>query len=267
MPDPDNVVPFARDASPPADDEPEIPNQPESKTASAHRASRPKWETASRERVKQALKKYARPLSDLAERDANEGDTRLLVTDFLCEGLGYDKYTDLTTEYRVRGEFADFGVRIDDEMVAFIEVKRIRTKLGAKQLRQVQSYAANEGVSWMILTNGAEWHLYHLSDTVPLVNELLFTVDLLGSESPSSKVDDLFYLSREAMKRNQIEELWKAKRATRPQALAELLRSQSVVDSIRKELWRKTGHRVQADEIVRLLEETVLRPECLEPSK
>lgn len=42
------------------------------------------------------------PLADLIERDANEGDTRLLVTDFLCEGLGFDKYEPLTTEYQLR---------------------------------------------------------------------------------------------------------------------------------------------------------------------
>ena len=57
-----------------------------------------KWELDTRERLKVALRKFSKQLADLAERDANEGDTRLLVTDFLCEGLGYDKYADLTTE-------------------------------------------------------------------------------------------------------------------------------------------------------------------------
>ena len=52
----------------------------------------PKWETDARERVKVAMKRFSKPLADLVARDANEGDTRLLVTDFLCEGLGYDKY-------------------------------------------------------------------------------------------------------------------------------------------------------------------------------
>lgn len=66
--------------------------------------SAPKWETDARERVRTAVRRYARPLADLIARDANEGDTRLLVTDFLCEGLGYDKYEDLTTEYQVKGD-------------------------------------------------------------------------------------------------------------------------------------------------------------------
>ena len=81
----------------------------------------PKWETEARERVKAAIKRFSKPLADLVARDANEGDTRLLVTDFLCEGLGYDKYAHLTTEYEVKGDFADYGVRIDKELVAFIE--------------------------------------------------------------------------------------------------------------------------------------------------
>lgn len=43
----------------------------------------PKWETDARERVKAAIKKFSKPLADLVARDANEGDTRLLVTDLL----------------------------------------------------------------------------------------------------------------------------------------------------------------------------------------
>ena len=71
-----------------------------------------------------------------------------------CDALGFDKYADLTTEYQVKGEFADYGVRIDRELIAFIEVKRVATKLAPKHLRQVEMYAVNEGVEWVLLTNG-----------------------------------------------------------------------------------------------------------------
>jgi len=60
--------------------------------------SAPKWETEARDRLKTAIRRFSKPLADLVARDANEGDTRLLVTDFLCDGLGFDKYADLTTE-------------------------------------------------------------------------------------------------------------------------------------------------------------------------
>lgn len=58
----------------------------------------PQWEDKARERLKNALRKFSKPLSEMASRGANETDTRLLVTDFICDGLGYDKYQDLDTD-------------------------------------------------------------------------------------------------------------------------------------------------------------------------
>jgi hypothetical protein len=225
--------------------------------------SMPKWEAEARDRVKAAIRRFSKPLAELAERDANEGDTRLLVTDFLCDALGYDKYADLTTEYQVKGEFADYGIRIDKDLIAFIEVKRIATKLAAKHLRQVEMYAVNEGVEWVILTNGAVWQVYHLTAGLPVVIDLAFEANLLGEETVTQKANQLFYLTQESFKRRQIDELWKTKRATSPKSMAEVLVSETVADAIRKELRRKTGENVEIKEITRLLRETVVRPECL----
>lgn len=227
----------------------------------------PKWESDARERLKNAIKKFNKPLSELVARDANEGDTRLLVTDFLCEGLGYDKYTDLTTEYLVKGEFADYGIRIDKQLVAFIEVKRVATKLDKKHLRQVEMYAVNEGVEWVVLTNGADWKVYHITGGLPVIIDLALDVNLLSEdESLQSKANRLFYLTRESLKRRQIDELWKAKRATSPQSLARVITAPVVVAIIQKELKRQTGHSVDADDLSHLLKTTVLRPECFEKS-
>lgn len=222
----------------------------------------PKWESETRERLKASIRRFSKPLSDMAERDANEGDTRLLVTDFLCEGLGFDKFSDLTTEYQVKGEFADYGVRVDKELVAFIEVKRVATKLAAKHLRQVQNYALNEGVEWVLLTNGAQWQAYHITAKMPVEVDLALEVDLLGEETQAQKANQLFYLTRESLKRRQIDDLWKARRATSPQSLAAVLNSEPVLTAIRKELRRETGHKVEETEISELLRDTVLRPEC-----
>jgi hypothetical protein len=176
------------------------PLAPQPRRVSARSA--PKWETDARDRVRAEIRRCAKPLADLIARDANEGDTRMLVTDFLCEGLGYDKYEDLTTEYQVRGEFADYGVRIAKQLVAFIEVKRCTTRLGAKHLRQVEMYAVNEGVEWMILTNGQVWQVWHLTAGLPVVLDLALEVDLLGEGGPAHKADTLFYLSKEAFRRH-----------------------------------------------------------------
>ena len=223
----------------------------------------PKWEIVARERMRAAIKKFGKPLTDLVARDANEGDTRLLVTDMLCEGFGFDKYSELTTEYRVKGEFADYGIRLDKELIAFLEVKRVTTKLAAKHLRQVETYAVNEGVEWVILTSGVVWQVYHITGGLPIVVDLALEVDLLSENTLGQKANQLYYLTKESLKRRQIDALWQAKRATSPKSLAKVLCSETVVTAIRKELKRTTGQSVTEVEIVRLLNETVLVPECI----
>jgi len=209
----------------------------------------PKWELDARERVRAGIRRYSKPLAELVARDANEGDTRLLVTDFLCDALGYDKYSDLTTEYQVRGEFADYGIRIDKQLVAFIEVKRVATKLSEKHLRQVEMYAVNEGIEWMILTNGVVWHVYHLTPGMPVTIDLAMSVDLLGEGQPAAKAHQMFYLTREALKRHLIDDLWKAKRATSPASLAKVIKSPAVLTSIRRELRRQTGFAIDEKQL------------------
>lgn len=223
----------------------------------------PKWEAQARDDLKAGIRRFAKPLADMHARDANEGDTRLLVTDFLCYALGYDKFEDLTTEYLVKGEFADYGIRIEKDLVAFLEVKRITTKLGTKHLRQVEMYAVNEGVEWILLTNGAEWQVYHLTGGLPVVVDLVMIVNLLDDSPVQKKVDQLYYLTRESMKREQITELWRARRATSPKSLAQALLSEPVTTALRRELKRATGHAIEADELTKLLRETVLLGECL----
>lgn len=230
----------------------------------APRSTSPKWEIDARDALKAAIRKFNKPLKDLVARDANEGDTRLLVTDFLTEGFGYDKYADLTTEYQVKGDFADYGIRIDKELVAFLETKRVATKLSMKHLRQVQMYAVNEGVEWLILTNGSEWQVYHLTGGLPVVTDLAFKVDLLAETTVAEKADSLFYLCRESLKRRQMDDLWKAKAASSPKSIGKVLLSEAVLKTMKGELRRQTGQRIEEAEIAAVLRETILRPECFE---
>jgi hypothetical protein len=235
---------------------------PDSATPPAARPKTPKWESDARERLKVGIRKFSKPLADFIARDVNEADTRFLVTDFLCEALGYDKFSDLTAEFAIKGDFADFGLRVDKQLVALIEVKRVTTKLVERHLHQVQQYGANEGLEWLMLTNGAQWQVYHLDSTLPITVELVFEADLLGPDQPARKADRLFPITREGMKHGVIDEVWRAKRATAPRAIAKVLTSPAVVTAVRKELRRQTDYSATDEEVLGLVRATV-SPECL----
>jgi hypothetical protein len=89
-------------------------------------------------------------------------------------------------------------------------------------------------------------------------------VDLLGDLTVGQKTDELFYLTRESMKRGQMDELWQARRATAPKSLAQVLLTDAVTEAVRKELRRKPGQRVERAKVSRLLRETVIHPDCFD---
>ena len=228
---------------------------------SATKTRVPVWEDNAKQSIKAGIRKFSKPLGELVSRDANEGDTRLLITDFLCEALGYDKFEDLTTEYAVRYEFADYGIRINKQLIAFIEVKRAAQQLSSKHLRQVETYAVKEGLEWLILTNGQMWQVYHVTAATgrPVQTELLFETDLLGDETPAKKTDKLFLIHREALKKNAIADEWRKRAATSPTAIARALVSESVVDAIRKEIRSHTRFNADGGDLERLIRTEVVR--------
>jgi hypothetical protein len=47
------------------------------------------------------LKKYQKVLATAKQRDIGEADTVTIITDFLCDALGYDKYKEVSSEHAV----------------------------------------------------------------------------------------------------------------------------------------------------------------------
>ena len=207
------------------------------------------WEQKSRDSLKAFIKKNLKTLAMLEERDAVEADTRTFVTDMLVEGFGYDKYLELTSEMRIQHEFADIGIRLDQDEVAIVEIKRVKLNLKEQQLRQVKTYAANKGLSWAILTNGRIWQVYRISETTPITDHLMFSVDLLGEDSVAEKAEKLWLISREAMKRGLINNEWKTVSALSTDNVKSALLSEASMKAIRAQLRADTQQLVDPDKL------------------
>lgn len=94
------------------------------------------------------------------EEGYKEADTRKIVSDMLSEYLGWDKFENVTAEQMIGSRYADFVVKTDDEEVFVVEVKQIGLKLKETHLNQARQYAVDEGIDWIILTNGDDWQVY-----------------------------------------------------------------------------------------------------------
>src|SRR5690348_13454936 len=113
------------------------------------------------DRIVAGLKKYPKILAAAIDRDINEADTVVIVTDFLSEVLGFDKYSgEISREFSIRSAFSVLGIKVGGNLLYLIEVKAVGLGLKEGHLRQAVDYAANHGVEWVVLTNGATWNVY-----------------------------------------------------------------------------------------------------------
>src|SRR5687768_17856622 len=128
------------------------------------------------ERAKGGLRKYQRAFEAARSRDVNESDTCVILSDFLADVLGYDKYSEVTTEFAVRSTFCDLAIKTDGRLQFLIEVKSVGTDLKDNHMRQATDYAANQGVDWVLLTNGGQWKAYKLKFEKPIQTEEVFFI-------------------------------------------------------------------------------------------
>src|SRR5690606_7428578 len=105
------------------------------------------------------LKRYQPILSAAKARDVGEADTVTIIKDMLADVFGYDKYSDVTSEHSIRGTYCDLAIKIDGQLETLIEVKAIGLELKDQHVKQATDYAANQGVDWVLLTNGVAWRV------------------------------------------------------------------------------------------------------------
>jgi hypothetical protein len=221
------------------------------------------------ERAKPALRKYQKLFADARVRDVNESDTVVIVSDFLSDVLGYDKYKDLTTEFAIRCTFCDLAIKFDGKLSYLIEVKSIGTDLKENHVRQAVDYGAKQGCEWVILTNGAEWKAYRIRYEQPLDYDLAFSVDLLATDAKlSEQLQLLSLIAKESGSGKEIDRFWQHKEATSRYVIAQLFLQDSILGVVRRELRKLSpGVKVDRDELTALISNEILKRDVLEGEK
>ena len=219
-----------------------------------------------RDRLVSGLRRLTPVIQQQKTRDVSEADTVTVVKDVLCEVFGYDKYAELTSEHCIRGTYCDLAIKIDDKLAQLVEVKAVGTPLDDRHVKQVIDYAANQGVEWVLLTNGWMWRIYHVIFAKPIDKRLLAEVDLTAVDGRKSDQLELLYLfTKEGFGKGAHVELRDRQDATNRFMLAALLlHNESVKGSIRRELRRVVGVLVSDEEIQRALRDEVLKRETLD---
>ncbi len=221
------------------------------------------------ERLVNGIKKYQPILASAKSRDVGEADTVTIIKDMFQDIFGYDKYSELTSEFAIRGTYCDLATKIDGVVQTLIEVKSIGLDLKDQHVKQAVDYAANQGVDWVLLTNGACWRVYHLTFSKPIVHELVVDIDFTTLNSRNTHDLDLLYLwCKEGWQRSVLGEYHIQQQALSRFFIGAMLQTDPVLEVIRRELRRVSPDvRIDIEQIENVLINEVIKRDVIEGDK
>lgn len=205
-------------------------------------------------RLREYRKKYLTKKQNL---ELDESATRLMVNYFLTEVLGYEELEEIKTEYNIRGEYADYVIQLTRKKHFVIEVKSIQLDLNERHLRQSTSYAANEGIDWILLFNGKQIELYRVIFAKPISVHKVFAYDLADLSAMKEMSQNLVFLCKSSVTKNDLEAYWKKFDALSAPNLIKNLYTLDVVNCVRRKLRQSTGIPFSQDDVLDALHELV----------
>ncbi len=192
-----------------------------------------------------------------AKADGNEAETRARVRHIFGTIMGYDTFKHITAEYAIHGAgdtvHCDIAVQLSHEEPSkpdlLVELKRVNIDLTPKHLGQAASYAINKGCEWVLLTNGKEWKLYHISFGKPPQTKLIESWDLLN--------DDLLVLSKKFeiisyknVRKQGLDKLWEKRNVLTASNMLKAILSEESIRLCQRRIKKATDVTVSPEDIV-----------------
>jgi hypothetical protein len=217
-------------------------------------------------RITTQLKRYQAILANLQKRDVSEADTVTVINDMLADICGYDKYLHITSQYAIRGTYVDLAVKVDEDIRFLIEVKAVGLELKDAHVKQAIDYAANEGIEWVVLTNGVLWRIYKVHFGQPIEKILVCELDAITTNVRNPEVIECFgNLSREGFSKGTMAELLLHKQVTSKFTVAAVLQTDFILEVLRREIRRmSSGVKIEVEYLRSVLRDEVLKRDLVD---
>lgn len=221
------------------------------------------------DRLQEQVKNFQKIAEQQKARDVSEADTVTLVKDILASIFGYDKYQELTSEQQIKGTFCDLAVRVDGKIRYLIECKSAGVTLNATHLRQALNYGMNQGIEWVILTNAVEWRVYRIKFGQPPVEEELFQLDFLTTNTKNEDdLQKLFMLCKEAVVSDALDTFHQVAQIFNKHTVSVVLQTEVVLNALRKELRRLFPElKIETAQLSEMLLTDVLKRDAIDGEK
>lgn len=154
-------------------------------------------------------------------------------------------------------------------MQALIEVKAIGLELKEQHVKQAVDYAANQGVDWVVLTNGMHWRVYNVIFAKPINQELIVEFDFCSFNPRNDEhLATLYLFCKEGWVKSVLGDYQLQRQALSRFFLGALILSEPVLEVVRRELRRTMPDvKIELEQIATVLSSEVLKREVLDGEK
>lgn len=218
------------------------------------------------------VKKFQPIVKKAQDMDINESDTVTIISDMLFEIFGYDKYTEITSEFAIKKTFCDLAIKINGMPKLLIEAKAAGLNLKEQHIRQAVDYGANSGIEWVVLTNSVTWKVYKIGFGKPVTADLVYEFDM--TEINTKKQNDLealFYLCKESMSkgnRSFLDEYHDQQQLVNKFTIGQILLADPVLDAVRKTIKKMSADvKVSNEEIQKIIAEEIVKRDVLDDDR
>lgn len=199
--------------------------------------------------IRKPLKKML-PLFLQAQKDnLNEADTVVRLIKFFEEVLGWDPMSEISREAHLKNKYVDMALKLDGVTKLLVEAKAAGEKLRDRYVEQAELYASENNFHWVVLTNGVDWNLYHLTFDEGIEYEKAFSVDLSDQDKFSANANKLALLHSQSIRKGEHESFWERNAALNPESVGRFLFSEQVLSLMRREIHRSGGVLLDVEDI------------------
>ena len=223
-------------------------------------------------RLTEGLKRFKPIVIKAMDKDVNESDTVAIILDILSELFGYDKYTEITSEFAIKRTFCDLAVKVNGQPKMLIEAKAAGLNLKEQHIKQAVDYGSNSGIEWVILTNSVHWMVYRIIFGKPVSADLVYDFNFAEiNPKKDSDLELLYILTKEAMSKSgkdALDEYHSHKQVLNKFVVSQVILSEPVLDSIRKAI-KKIAPEAKStnDEIKKIIVDEIIKRDVLDDEK
>ncbi len=200
--------------------------------------------------IRAKVRRFAPQFRQARASALNESDTVDRIRRFFEDVLGYE-IDDISSETMMKNKYVDLCLKIDGTIRLLVEAKAANVKLRDRHIEQAEGYASRNNYQWVLLTNGVEWHLYHLTFDEGIEYERAFVVSLAEDGNADEAARHLALIHKQSIKKGHLDKFWEKASAMCAFSIGKGIFTESVLGALRREIRRSCGVLIDTEDLAK----------------